>query len=200
MLIDSSAGEFRSRMKPGRLQEILAIARSLLVERGFDSFTLDEVAIRSRCSKTTLYRRWSSKSDLIVDVIGNDIVVDEPNTGSLRGDIEQLLSNIADGMEHRDVGEMFIAVALAMQKNEDLRRAWQSRGLLPGKQGMEKIVDRAIDRGEMKSRPNLSLLNCLLPGTFFWAWFVEESVNREVFCQNLLQDVLLPFMQAADVE
>jgi len=63
-------GEFKSRLKPDRLDEIILIARALLVERGFDAFTLDEVALRARCSKTTLYRRWSNKSNLIVDVIG----------------------------------------------------------------------------------------------------------------------------------
>src|SRR5882757_6769969 len=85
-------GEFKSRLKPDRLDEIILIARALLVERGFDAFTLDEVALRARCSKTTLYRRWSNKSNLIVDVIGRESPTTEPNTGSLRGDLEELLS------------------------------------------------------------------------------------------------------------
>jgi AcrR family transcriptional regulator len=190
----SSEGDFKSRLKRERLDEILATARSLLVERGYDSFTLDELAVRARCSKATLYRRWSNKSDLIVEVIGSQIVDAEPDTGSLRGDLEELVSRIAAGMEQGVVGEIFLAVALAMRRDGELRQAWQKLGLLPGKQRIERIVERAIARGEISVRPDLSLLNSLLPGTFFWAWYVERPEDRNEFCQNILRDVLMPFM------
>ena len=193
-----SAGDFKSRLKPDRLSEIFVVARALLIERGYDGFTLDEVAVRARCSKATLYRRWSNKSDLIVEVIGSEIVTTEPDTGSLRGDLEELLSRIVTGMEQGVAGEIFLAVALAMQKDEELRQAWHTLGLLPGKQGMERIVERAIARGEIEVRPNLSLLNIFLPGTFFWAWFVERPEDRDEFCRKILQDVILPFMQVHD--
>ena len=186
-------GEFKSRLKPDRLDEIILIARALLVERGFDAFTLDEVALRARCSKTTLYRRWSNKSNLIVDVIGREIPTTEPHTGSLRGDLEELLSRLAHVMDDH-VGAIFLAVALAMQKDKDLKQAWHKQGLLPGKQGMERIVERAIARGEIKARPNLKLLHSILPGTIFWAWFVEKSSDRKAFRHHLLHNVLLPFM------
>ena len=199
MSTEPPAGDFKSRLKPDRLDEIILIARTLLVERGFDGFTLDEVALRARCSKTTLYRRWSNKSNLIVDVIGRQIPTTEPNTGSLRGDLEELLSRIASVMDD-DVGAIFLAVALAMQNDKDLKRAWDKQGLLPGKQGMERIVDRAIARGEIKARPNLKLLHCFLPGTVFWAWFVERPSDRKGFRHHLLHNVLLPFMHSHDPE
>jgi len=194
-----TTGEFKSRLKPDRLDEIILIARALLVERGFDAFTLDEVALRAQCSKTTLYRRWSNKSNLIVDVIGREIPATEPNTGSLRGDLEELLSRLTRVMDD-DVGAIFLAVALAMQKNKDLKQAWHRQGLLPGKQGMERIVERAIARGEIKARPNLKLLHSILPGTIFWAWFVEKSSDRKAFRHHLLHNVLLPFMHTHDSE
>jgi AcrR family transcriptional regulator len=191
--------DFKSRLKPDRLDEIIFTARGLLVERGFDTFTLDEVAHRARCSKTTLYRRWSHKSNLVVDVIRREIPATEPNTGSLRGDLEELLSRVASVMDD-DVGAMFLGVALAMQKNKELKQAWQKQGLLPGKQGMKRIVDRAIARGEIKARPNLKLLHCIMPGTIFWAWFVERSPDRNALCQHLLHNILLPFMHMHDGE
>jgi AcrR family transcriptional regulator len=199
MSTKSSARDFKSRLKPDRLKEIVFLARGLLVERGYDAFTLDEVAVRARCSKTTLYRRWSNKSDLIVEVIGREIPTVEPNTGSLRGDLEELLSRIARVMDD-DVGAIFLAVALAMQKDKDLKHAWHKQGLLPGKQGMERIVARAIARGEIKARPNLKLLHCILPGTIFWAWFVERSSDRKTFRHHLLHNILLPFMHTHDSE
>jgi AcrR family transcriptional regulator len=191
--------EFKSRLKPDRLDEIILIARSLLVERGFDAFTLDEVALRARCSKTTLYRRWSNKSNLIVDVIGREIPASEPNTGSLRGDLEELLSRLTRVMDD-NVGAIFLAVALAMQKDKDLKQAWRRQGLLPGKKGMERIVERAIARGEIKARPNLKLLHSILPGTIFWAWFVGKPSDRKAFRHHLLHNVLLPFMHTHDSE
>jgi AcrR family transcriptional regulator len=190
----ASAGTFKSRLKKERLAEILEAARVLLLERGYDAFTLDELAWRVRCSKTTLYRRWCNKSDVIVEVMGARILDAEPDTGSLRGDLEELVSRIAGGMEQGVIGETFLAVALALRREEELRQAWKKFGLLPGKQRLERIIERAIARGEISVRPNLTLLNSILPGTFIWAWHVERPDDREAFCRDFLEDVLLPLM------
>jgi len=73
-------GEFKSRLKPDRLDEIILIARALLVERGFDAFTLDEVALRARCSKRLCTAGGATSPIFIVDVIGREIPTTEPNT------------------------------------------------------------------------------------------------------------------------
>ena len=66
-------------------------ALDLLAEIGYDRLTIDSVAARAHASKTTIYRRWSGKAELIVDALnslkGSHPV---PDTGSLRGDLEAI--------------------------------------------------------------------------------------------------------------
>ena len=50
----------------GREAEILGVAYEVLVERGYEGITFEEVARRAKASKPTLYRRWKSKRDLVV--------------------------------------------------------------------------------------------------------------------------------------
>ena len=60
------------RRKRGRPRDpeadgrILAAASSLILLRGFDSMTVDEVATNAGVGKATVYRRWARKEDLAV--------------------------------------------------------------------------------------------------------------------------------------
>jgi len=52
-----------------------------------------------------------------------------------------------------DVGAIFLAVALAMQKDKDLKQAWHKQGLLPGKQGMEELwSERLLGRDQSPAK------------------------------------------------
>jgi len=78
--------------------------------------------------------------------------------------LRSLLSRLAHVMDDH-VGAIFLAVALAMQKDKDLKQAWHKQGLLPGKQGMERIVERAIARERLKPGQisNCSIVFCQAP-------------------------------------
>jgi AcrR family transcriptional regulator len=72
--------------------EILEAALDVLAETGYDGMTIDMVATRAKAGKATLYRRWSSKADLVLDAVvcmkSRDIDLDAlPDTGTLRGDL-----------------------------------------------------------------------------------------------------------------
>lgn len=67
----------RSRSK------ILVAATALLVESGPRAVTVDAVAEASGVAKSTLYRHWPSRNDLLVDVLRSNIPrVDPPDPSS----------------------------------------------------------------------------------------------------------------------
>src|SRR5215203_4506883 len=49
--------------------EILDAALDVLAESGFDGMTIDMVAARAKAGKATIYRRWASKSELVLDAV-----------------------------------------------------------------------------------------------------------------------------------
>src|ERR1700712_1282335 len=76
--------------------EILQAALDVLAETGYDGMTIDMVAARAQAGKATLYRRWPSKAELVLDAVAcmkqSDLHPDElPDTGTLRGDLLSMI-------------------------------------------------------------------------------------------------------------
>jgi AcrR family transcriptional regulator len=82
--------EKRGRGRPrreGADEEILAVARELLRERGYGAFTVDTIAERTGIAKTTIYRRWPSKGALVAAAIAT--------TSGTSGDPEEIVRDTA---------------------------------------------------------------------------------------------------------
>lgn len=78
---------------------ILGAASGLLLDRGYDGFSVDEVAAAAGVAKTTLYRRWRTKDHLIVAVVGQmQDQVPVEYSGDLRSDLTRYLNEIATGL------------------------------------------------------------------------------------------------------
>jgi AcrR family transcriptional regulator len=76
--------------------EILDAALDVLSETGYDGMTIDMVAARAKAGKATLYRRWPSKAELVLDAVvcmkSRDIdLAALPDTGTLRGDLVAMI-------------------------------------------------------------------------------------------------------------
>ena len=77
-------------------KRIVAAAADLMLQRGFDRMTVDDVAARAGVGKATVYRRWPSKQDLAVEAMTELFATEfpEPDTGSIRGDVSESVRNI----------------------------------------------------------------------------------------------------------
>jgi AcrR family transcriptional regulator len=129
-----------------------AIAATLaeLAEHGYSALSLESVARRAGVHKTTLYRRWGSREELVLEAMleraGERISV--PNTGSLRKDLLELARTAAANAASPEVAAMARAVAAGAPHDSKIaaanRRFWAERLALDG-----VIVERAIERGEV---------------------------------------------------
>ena len=128
-----------------------AIAATLaeLAEVGYAALSLESVARRAGVHKTTLYRRWGTREELVLESMlaraGEQISV--PDTGSLRQDLLELASTAAANAASPEVAAMARAVAGESPRDGRLaaanRRFWAERLALDA-----VIVERAIERGE----------------------------------------------------
>src|ERR1044072_2237603 len=77
----------------------------LLAEEPSEALTIPLVAARAGVPPATLYRRWGSLGELTADVASSrfsgDIVV--PDTGTLRGDLERWVADVATDLEDPDL-------------------------------------------------------------------------------------------------
>ncbi|MEF9906479.1 TetR/AcrR family transcriptional regulator [Streptomyces sp. P9-A2] len=150
--------------RPGRLGRprsaaadtaILAATREALVELGWSKLTLGDVASRAGVAKTTLYRRWAGKNELVVDAVAE--LFDElelPDRGSLAADIEGVVLQFAALLSRPEARSGLMAVIAESTLDEALRERIrvsiverQKRLVLTGRA-------RAQDRGELPPEPD----------------------------------------------
>ena len=61
----------------------------MLAEQGYEGMTIDMVAAQAGMARATVYRRWATKADLVLEAVSrmshSDVNLDQlPDTGSLR--------------------------------------------------------------------------------------------------------------------
>jgi AcrR family transcriptional regulator len=140
----------------------------LLLERGFDGMTVDDVAEAAGVGKATIYRRWASKELLANDAMADLFAIEIPDTdtGSIAGDL-RLVYRYALAFVHSERGLAVIKLAVS-EANRDTRSAAIYREVLERRIALTKdALDRARARGErVRSTADPVLMVEWLAGVF----------------------------------
>ncbi|GGR48960.1 TetR/AcrR family transcriptional regulator [Streptomyces aurantiogriseus] len=129
---------------------ILAATREALVELGWSKLTLGDVATRAGVAKTTLYRRWSGKNELVVDAVAE--LFDElelPDRGSLAADIEGVVLQFAAILARPEAKSGLMAVVAESTRDDALRERIRASIVDPQKDLVLDGRARAQARGEL---------------------------------------------------
>lgn len=151
-----------------------------------DDVSVRVIAQRAGVHETSIYRRWGTKTNLILDaaVSETQAAIPVPDTGSLRDDLLALLSSIADFMT-APVGEMLLRLALRNDDQPEDRTArerfWAER-FTTG----QAVLERAQARGEL--RPGLDYR--LISETLIGAIYVRLLLTREPIDGTLTEHVV----------
>ncbi|MFC4905546.1 TetR/AcrR family transcriptional regulator [Kocuria oceani] len=180
----------------GRGEELLHAAQDLLVEVGYEHLSMDAVATRARASKSTLYRRWSSKAELVAAALVAFEWNDElPNTGVLRTDLASLARVWFDPDQRRD--QLFVRLLTAIADDDQLHKVYVSQIAQPRAHALTKIVDRAVARGEIPPHVDATRVGGILPAMAFQQLVVLRRPIDAAFLHHVLDDIVLPLLQVS---
>ncbi|GEC10439.1 transcriptional regulator [Streptomyces spinoverrucosus] len=129
---------------------ILAATRAALVELGWSKLTLGDVATRAGVAKTTLYRRWAGKNELVVDAVAE--LFDElrlPDSGTLAGDVEGVVLQFAAILARPEAKSGLMAVVAESTRDEALRERIRASIVERQKRLVVEGRARAQGRGEL---------------------------------------------------
>ncbi|QWB23023.1 MULTISPECIES: TetR/AcrR family transcriptional regulator [Streptomyces] len=129
---------------------ILAATRAALVELGWSKLTLGDVATRAGVAKTTLYRRWAGKNELVVDAVAE--LFDElelPDSGSLAADIEGVVLQFATILARPEARSGLMAVVAESTRDDALRERIRESIVNRQKRLVVEGRTRAQARGEL---------------------------------------------------
>src|SRR5262245_568173 len=122
----------RGRPRDAGVEErVLQSAMTEMRARGYDGLSVDRVAERAGVAKTTIYRRWSSKAELVVAMIAQlqSAVPFEPSEDPRR-DLTELVTGIAttlNALPTTLVADLTAAAAREPRVGERVRALWAER-------------------------------------------------------------------------
>ena len=171
-------------------------ALALLAEVGYDRLTMDAVAARARAGKTTIYRRWPGKAELVVDALNSlKGVPDAPDTGSLRQDLRALAESITSAAS-KFGAQMTIGMASALARDGELRRVFGEKFTVPRMAAFRTVFERAVARGEMPGGHDLDLLARLFPALGLQQILASgELPSTRLACQ-IMDEIVYPLATA----
>ncbi|MFH8571435.1 TetR/AcrR family transcriptional regulator [Streptomyces sp. NPDC017993] len=129
---------------------ILDATRAALVDVGWGKLTMGEVAVRAGVAKTTLYRRWANKNELVVDAVA--VLFDElelPDRGSLQADIEGVALQFGALLARPETKTALMAVVAESTTDDALRERIRSAIVDRQKRLVVLGRERAQLRGEL---------------------------------------------------
>jgi AcrR family transcriptional regulator len=207
----TAGGDGRQARGKPRERAILSAVISLLGETGYEAMTMDAVAARAHASKTTIYRRWPGKAELVRAAVDAHITSrilstqdggtqdsgtqdsGTQDTGSLRGDLLAVM-NAMPGHLTPEFMAMMSGLVHALRTDPQL--AASLRSLFDHDSVAEQIIGRAVRRGELSA-----------PAAGRLAGLVHEVVEAQIFRQlmtasaldgsfaaHVVDDIILPLL------
>lgn len=188
----TDVGALRPRVVGDREQEIFDATLAVLAEVGYDRLTMDAVAAAAKASKATLYRRWNSKVQLVIEALtAQKSQPEPPDTGTLRGDLMASFCGIGGMTEHHTMST-FSSVLTAISLDEEFATAFRRDVLGPKIAHVSEIYRRAADRGELCPGVDLEILAPALAGILLHRFFLLGDFPDEDAVARVIDHVILP--------
>ena len=179
---------------------ILEAAIQTLSEVGFDSMTMDQVAALVGSAKTTIYRRWPSKVELVRDALiwmsRKSVEVEKiPDTGHLRTD---LLSVQKDYSPEHSERKLQVLSKLGSFQSEHQKAAEEvAAGVFgPMNKLNAKLIRRAVERGEISRTADVEMACLTIAAVIAYYTGVLHKPFDKTHYAKLLDTVILPALTA----
>ena len=179
---------------PSRDEAIIDAAIDALVREGYDRLTIEGVATAAGVGKATVYRRWSSKAELVIDAMATlKPSVDTIDTGSLDGDIELMIS-ISCSPHTERLLQVMVSICSALPREPELLEAFRTRFTEPRIARIRAMLDRAKARGELGADVDVALAASLLPSLMLQRVLTTGQPAGRAYAEQVVGSVLLPVL------
>ena len=162
------------------MAEVLSATLETFAEQGYQGLSFEAVAARAGVNKTTIYRRWPTKAELVgaalVSLRGED--PEPPDTGSLREDLQRILKRLAERVvtpRHRAIMHAFLLGNPDPEMQAIIQRMREERPVIP-----RVVFERAVKRGELPKGSDTELIGSALLGPIHHrVYWKRETLSRD---------------------
>lgn len=183
--------------------DILDAALEVLAEAGYNGMTMDMVATRAKAGKATVYRRWRSKAELVIDAIGRmktrQVDIEHlPDTGTLRGDLLGLFRPQPVKEAERKI-RIMAGLASLLSQQQSLSMAAHSVMVEPWANAHRVLMQRARDRGEIPRTADIDAACQVVASMAAYRALVQRKPFEKDFLVSLIDGVVLPALGVVTV-
>jgi len=182
---------------PSRDGVIRAAILRLLADVGYGALTMDAVAAEAGVGKATIYRRWRTKQDLVVDTIA-DLNREEaaaPDSGSLEEDLRQMLHRLVSVI-NGPVGAATLSLLSTVPHQPALAEAFRTGPLEVWRSAFNEIWARAEERGELRPGGSGTLSAEATSALLVQRWLLTGEPVDDGYADQVLQTVILPLLRS----
>jgi AcrR family transcriptional regulator len=165
----------------------------LLLEHGLGGASMDAVAGRAGVSKATIYRWWPTKEALALDALFRSWTEKEPrqlDTGSLRGDLLELLLPWVSRLRAAPYGRLIAAFITEAQTDPEFAEQYRTRFVEPRRQRGRAVLARAAARGDIPVDADVEVTLDLLYGPLYHRLLHRHAPLDDRFVADVVDAVL----------
>lgn len=187
--IDKKQGRPRSAESH---QAMLQATLELLAEVGFEAMSVEGIAARAGVGKTTIYRRYSGKEELVaaaIEQVRAEVVI--PNTGKLWNDMDALIEQSAQ-ITLSPIGRQAVAMIVSSAAgNAQFAKIYWAKYLEPRRAAFAIVIERAKDRKEIQADLDPGLVFDAMSGIMLYALiFPPPTESWSCYIRRALQLLL----------
>ncbi len=192
----------KGRPRDARIDDqVTSAALEALAEGGFEGLCVEDVAQRAGVAKTTVYRRFPTRDDLIAGTLErlNDDLPSAPPPGPVRDRLVGLLSDIRRRTPGSVRGRILMHAAAAGQREPDLAELVQARVLAPRRRVIRDVIADAIASGEVRDDVDVDAVIPVLVGSMIYLGMWDmTSVAQDVTVESTVDTILRGMTPATD--
>lgn len=182
-------------------REITDAALSVLSDVGFERFSVEEVAQRAGVAKTTVYRRFPTRNELIIGALErlNDDLPPPPASGSVRERLIEVLSGVRERVTTSVRGRILMQVTGESLRDPALVELVHRRVMAPRRQRIRDVICAGQASGELRADIDPDVVLPLLVGPMFYlGMWSASAAAREVPTESIVDMVLSGLTRATD--
>jgi AcrR family transcriptional regulator len=180
--------------------KILAATRDLLVSQGVPGLTVEGVAAHSGVAKTTIYRRYRSKHELALAVLLRMVqeVVSGPDLGDTRAELAAFVNGAVRILGSTLMGRVMQGLVSDLATDRELGSAFREQIVAARLAEVRRLVDRGIERGDLRPGIDYELVHDLLFGPVYYRLLLSGAALDDRLAERIV-DAVLPSLKAVDV-
>lgn len=170
---------------------ILKATADLLIQSGAAGVTIEGISERCGVAKTTIYRHWKSRAELVFDAFRSlfrQVPAAVP-AGPIRERLIMFGSHLVRGVTDSEWAPAVTALVDASDRDPELRRLTHDFVLARNERGRE-VLREAIARGEIRPDLDVDTAVDFLVGPIFYRRLVSRDVLDESFVTLLVDEFL----------